>query len=641
MFQAIKGQVLEKTVFTRASRCDRPPPSKPNVYSDGSFTNPRYMMFGLAGIGVWWPERNIIEKKLNEREAEMGWEVQKENGCAIHTSLAGYGGSSTRAEIAAGTLAISADGPIHLATDSQAFMDKAESLIRLAHQGLGPKRPFELQTDGDIWSTFWETVHQKGPSSIKISKVKGHATDEEVREGKVKAEDKVGNDAADKAADVGNDLHGKGTLKAANYFSQRSRLYGLFIKDLHNHIIEATLLKQVMLKEKLSKEKKDKGTLPKMKEKTAKAKLMTDYAEEENTEETDMYRRLSGMIPADQLQAEKTKFPKLKEVQDFIGKIEVAENMMGKHGTTYLELYTLYKLIGNCCMVEQPVNNAKARTQMAKQLKQFQKHVQRLQQCSMSIEDAKLFEPSKKSGRPLARLGIASSMPSINCEVHFGAIVRKVIDMELLRAKGGTKKEAKRTVEEGGQTTLKKIDLSNKHSWSKSICRLSSKTDIWQGRQAEEAVKKREIEGSKQLTDKEFFQCQRCQKWSKVNRKAFDTTTLDASAKCSLCKKTSLVMRWRCKCSCEWHECTTHRESPGIARTSRPAANAPQAKRLDTKIWQEVKAKGPQKMGGTLWKNTLPEEEIVLEDKGKRKMPMNWERLPLALKRRLNYTAET
>ena len=43
----------------------------------------------------------------------------------------------------------------------------------------------------------------KGPWSVWATKVKGHATDEDVDLGKVRTEDKQGNDHADKAADKG------------------------------------------------------------------------------------------------------------------------------------------------------------------------------------------------------------------------------------------------------------------------------------------------------------------------------------------------------------------------------------------------------------------------------------------------------
>ena len=54
-----------------------------------------------------------------------------------------------------------------------------------------------------MWELFEQLFKQRGPRSVKITKVKGHATQEMVDEGNVRAEDKEGNDKADEAADMG------------------------------------------------------------------------------------------------------------------------------------------------------------------------------------------------------------------------------------------------------------------------------------------------------------------------------------------------------------------------------------------------------------------------------------------------------
>ena len=56
-------------------------------------------------------------------------------------------------------------------------------------------RPAELVKDGDLVL--------RGRDTIRISKVKGHAVDGMVREGGVRELDRLGNNAADEAADSG------------------------------------------------------------------------------------------------------------------------------------------------------------------------------------------------------------------------------------------------------------------------------------------------------------------------------------------------------------------------------------------------------------------------------------------------------
>ena len=57
--------------------------------------------------------------------------------------------------------------------------------------------------NGDLWQAFANMVAVRGPQTVAISKVKGHATDEMVRSGDVRHFDKLGNDRADEAADLG------------------------------------------------------------------------------------------------------------------------------------------------------------------------------------------------------------------------------------------------------------------------------------------------------------------------------------------------------------------------------------------------------------------------------------------------------
>ena len=61
--------------------------------------------------------------------------------------------------------------------------------------------------DGDLWEIFHEVIKQKGHLAVKLTKVKGHATEEHIKEGISKQRDKEGNDYADQNADRGVNDH--------------------------------------------------------------------------------------------------------------------------------------------------------------------------------------------------------------------------------------------------------------------------------------------------------------------------------------------------------------------------------------------------------------------------------------------------
>ena len=55
--------------------------------------------------------------------------------------MVGFGGSSTRSEIAGGILAIASPHPTHIGTDSAAFLLKANKLHHLIQQDKTPRNP--------------------------------------------------------------------------------------------------------------------------------------------------------------------------------------------------------------------------------------------------------------------------------------------------------------------------------------------------------------------------------------------------------------------------------------------------------------------------------------------------------------------
>ncbi len=187
---------------------------------------------------------------MSKAEFELGRHEVEGGGLKIYTSLPGFGGSSTRAELGAGILAIAADGAVHIGTDSRAFKDKAEGVINLVALGKKPKKPYASQKDGDLWQIFANYVAAKGPTAIRISKVKGHATEADIEEGKVIRQHREGNDKADLAAKKGIQKHGEDFVKLAGWFATRHQRYISPIMDIHSHLIEGSVIRKQILKER-------------------------------------------------------------------------------------------------------------------------------------------------------------------------------------------------------------------------------------------------------------------------------------------------------------------------------------------------------------------------------------------------------
>ena len=61
--------------------------------------------------------------------------------------------------------------------------------------------PFELVKDGDLLLLVERMLRLRGLDTVRITKVKGHADEGMVLDGRVREVDRLGNDAADEAAE--------------------------------------------------------------------------------------------------------------------------------------------------------------------------------------------------------------------------------------------------------------------------------------------------------------------------------------------------------------------------------------------------------------------------------------------------------
>ena len=144
--------------------CHPAAPSTINVYTYGSWKFPLRFHFSVGGAGVWWPSRKQTGHPLSEGEQQLAHHKASEDGIRLCTPIGGYAGSSTRTELAAGILAISAHGPVHIGSDSQVFVDGANQILSDLGQGIETHPNWKLTADGDLWEHFY--IAAKGSKGI-------------------------------------------------------------------------------------------------------------------------------------------------------------------------------------------------------------------------------------------------------------------------------------------------------------------------------------------------------------------------------------------------------------------------------------------------------------------------------------------
>ena len=80
-------------------------------------------------------------------------------------------------------------------------------------------------------------LHLRGHDTVRITKVKGHADEGMVLDGRVRELDKLGNDAADEAADFGRRRIGHAVIDARRNLSGVCGRWCLILLDLHRFFI--------------------------------------------------------------------------------------------------------------------------------------------------------------------------------------------------------------------------------------------------------------------------------------------------------------------------------------------------------------------------------------------------------------------
>ncbi len=203
--------------------CHQLAPEDPNVYTDGTNSQPMWAAFTLGAFGTWWKDRTLEDQPLSPAEDKVVDTLQEAGSLGTFQHMPAAAMSSTRAELAGGIAAACADGPVHIASDNMGFVKRLNQILDdpAAH----PHKPWSLLSDGDLWEQMHSIIVSKGAHAIKASWTKGHITEQQVNEGRCTRAAQVGNDLADTMADVGAEGFGMAVQEVARAWAHRQGAY--------------------------------------------------------------------------------------------------------------------------------------------------------------------------------------------------------------------------------------------------------------------------------------------------------------------------------------------------------------------------------------------------------------------------------
>ena len=174
-------------------------PDHPDVRTDGSLVLDHLTGVSSSGSGFFAHQPEHFWRGCRWGHVDGILPDLDRASCRGFCSVPGPLQSFQRAEMWGVILALQTSRAVHLGVDN---LGVVRHVGRLLDGCRGPE-PLELVDDGDLLLLVDRMLRLRGLDTVCISKVKGHADDGMVLHGQVRREDKLGNDAADEAADFG------------------------------------------------------------------------------------------------------------------------------------------------------------------------------------------------------------------------------------------------------------------------------------------------------------------------------------------------------------------------------------------------------------------------------------------------------
>ena len=138
-----------------------------------------------------------------------------------------------RAEFWGAIVALQSYWPCHLGIDN---LNVVRSIGRLLDADCLAK-PLPLVKDGDLVALVRYMIRTRGRDTVRVTKVKGHAKDNDVQHGHVRLIDQQGNIEADIAADLGRRHQAEVLIDARRRLLQARGYWYPVIADLHRFMI--------------------------------------------------------------------------------------------------------------------------------------------------------------------------------------------------------------------------------------------------------------------------------------------------------------------------------------------------------------------------------------------------------------------
>ena len=205
----------------------------PNIWTGGSREDFSSIGgFEVAGAGVYLPASELAFDNLVWSTVEEYGNAQLER-CRAFLPIPGVLQTVQRAEFWGAIIALQAHWPCHFGIDN---LNVVRSIGRLLDTDSLAK-PLPLVKDGDLVALVQYMIRTRGRDTVRVTKVKGHANDDDVQHGRVRLLHRLGSVEADTAADLGRRHQAEVLIDARRRLLQTRGYWYPVIADLHRYMI--------------------------------------------------------------------------------------------------------------------------------------------------------------------------------------------------------------------------------------------------------------------------------------------------------------------------------------------------------------------------------------------------------------------
>ena len=174
-------------------------PDHPDVWSDGSLVLDSVTGVSAAGAGMFAHQSEVCWGGRRWGHVDRVQSVGVDHSCRAFVSVPGPLQTVQRAELWGVVLALQSADAVHIGVDNLGVVRHVGRLL----DSSPPSTPLELVTDGDLLILIRRMIDLRGNNTVRVTKVKGHADEGMVADGRVRVLDRLGNNAADEAANFG------------------------------------------------------------------------------------------------------------------------------------------------------------------------------------------------------------------------------------------------------------------------------------------------------------------------------------------------------------------------------------------------------------------------------------------------------